>query len=63
MLLQKRRGSTEIGIFKNVFCGAPMRVKGFARRELAIAWRVLAHDLWVLARLPRAEDEKSARAA
>ena len=54
--LQKRRGATEgrIGIFKNVFCGRPMRIKGFLRRETAITWRVLAHNLWVLARLPRA---------
>ena len=64
--LQKRRGSTEgrIAIFKNVFCGQPLRVKGFARREIAITWRVLAHNLWVLARLPQAEkQEQLARAA
>lgn len=64
--LQKRRGSTEgrIAIFKNVFCGRPLRVKGFARREIAIAWRVLTHNLWVLARLPQAEKvEQLARAA
>jgi IS5 family transposase len=59
MLLQNRRSSTEgrIGIFKNVFVGHPMRVKGFARRELAIAWRVLTHNLWVLARLPQVQEE------
>ena len=65
MLLQKRRGSTEgrIGIFKNVFIGSPMRIKGFARREVGLAWRVLAHNLWVIARLPQAEEEFLARAA
>lgn len=65
VILQNRRAVTEgrIGIFKNVFCGSPMRVKGFARRDIAIAWRVLTHNLWVLARLPRADQEKSALAA
>jgi hypothetical protein len=66
VLLQGRRSSTEgrIGIFKNVFIGCPMRIKSFARREVAIAWRVLAHNLWVLARLPKAASEESlARAA
>jgi hypothetical protein len=54
---QKRRASTEgrIGIFKNKFAGCPMRVKGFPRREIALAWRVLAHNLWVLARLPQVD--------
>ena len=53
--LQHRRSATEgrIGIFKNVFCGRPRRVKGFAHRELAITWRVLTHNLWVLARPPK----------
>jgi len=60
VLLQKRRGSTEgrIGIFKNVFVGNPMRYKGFARRDLAITWRVLVHNLWVLARLPQEQAEE-----
>jgi hypothetical protein len=65
VLLQKRRASTEgrIGIFKNAFAGQPMRVKGFARRETAIAWHVLAHNLWVLARLPVKEEQQRDRAA
>lgn len=55
--LQKRRSATEarIGIFKNSFLGKPLRVKRFIRREKAVAWHVLAHNLWVLARLPRAD--------
>ena len=59
---QKRRGQTEgrIGILKNVFLGDPMRSKGFRSRELGVAWAVLAHNLWVLARLPRAESELAA---
>ena len=56
--LQKRRASTEgrIGIIKNKFAGCPMRVRGFGRREVAVGWRVLAHNLWVLARLPLIEN-------
>lgn len=52
--LQKRRSQTEarIGIFTNSFLGRPMRRKGFVNRELNITWSVLAHNLWVIARLP-----------
>ncbi|MEW5959549.1 MAG: hypothetical protein AB1801_17635 [Chloroflexota bacterium] len=51
--LQRRRSQTEarIGILKNGFFGRPMRAKGFANRELAVAWGVLTHNLWMLARL------------
>ena len=53
--IQKRRSQTEgrVGIFKNNFLGRPLRVKGFENRQLAITWAVLAHNLWVIARLPR----------
>lgn len=59
---QKRRASTEarIGIFKNCFLGDVLKVKGFKNRSLAIAWGVLAHNLWVLARLPTKEQLKLA---
>ena len=55
--LQKRRAQTEgrIAIFKNRFLGRPMRSKGFVHRENRVAWAVLAHNLWVIARLPQAE--------
>lgn len=55
---QQRRSQTEarIGIFKNMFLSRPLRVKGFERRELAVAWGVLAHNLWVIARMPIRED-------
>lgn len=58
--IQKRRAQTEarIGIFQNVFLGTPFRAKGFEHRELAVAWCVLAHNLWVLARLPIAEENR-----
>jgi hypothetical protein len=51
--LQRRRAQTEgrIGILKREFLGRPLRAKGFQHRELALAWGVLTHNLWVLARL------------
>ncbi len=30
-----------------------MRAKGFAHRELALAWGVLTHNLWMLARMSK----------
>lgn len=51
--LQRRRAQTEgrIGILKNGFLGRPLRAKGFAHRELSLAWGVLTHNLWMLAKL------------
>lgn len=56
--MQGRRAQTEarIGILQNAFLGDPLRNKGFESRERAVAWAVLAHNLWVLARLPQAEE-------
>jgi len=53
--IQKRRAQTEarIGIVKNAFLGAPLRSKGFEHRELTVTWAVLAHNLWLLAGLPK----------
>ena len=58
---QKRRASTEgrIGIFKNNIMGKIPRHKGFPSRRRAVGWGVLAHNLWVIARLPEF-DEKAA---
>jgi len=55
--LQRRRAQTEarVAIFKNGFLGRPMRSKGFLNRERGIGWAVLAHNLWVIARLPKVE--------
>jgi len=63
--LQGRRSQTEgrIGILQNEFLGRPMRSKGFEHRELNVAWAVLAHNLWVIARLPRAGIRKKKKAA
>jgi len=57
--LQRRRAQTEprIAIFKNGFLGRPMRSKGIVHRQNRTAWAVLAHNLWVIARLPRAEEQ------
>ena len=51
--LQRRRAQTEgrISILKRAFLGRPMRAKGFDHRELALAWGVLTHNLWMLARM------------
>lgn len=59
--LQTRRGQTEgrIGIFKNCFLGRPLRSKGFINREFNITWSVLAHNLWVIARLPQMGDNQN----
>jgi len=53
--LQRRRAQTEgrIAIVKNVFLGGRLRGKGFAHRQLTVTWTVLAHNLWVLARMQR----------
>jgi hypothetical protein len=55
--LQRRRAQTEgrIGILKNGFLGRPLRAKGFAHRELALAWGVLTHNLWMLAKMRKKE--------
>ena len=60
--LQRRRAQTEarIGILKHGFLGQPMRAKGFAHRELALAWGVLTHNLWMLARLRKPKKNKQA---
>jgi len=55
--LQRRRAQTEarIGILKHGFLGRPMRAQGFAHRELALAWGVLTHNLWMFARLRKTQ--------
>ena len=53
--LQRRRAQTKgrIGILKNGFLGRPMRAKGFEHREVALAWGVLTHNLWMLAKMKK----------
>lgn len=56
----KRRAATEgrIGVFKNVFLGGRLLVKGFEHRQLAVGWAVLTHNLWVVARMAEAEKKR-----
>jgi hypothetical protein len=63
--LQKRGAQTEgrIGILKNDFLGRPLRSKGFEHRELATAWAVLVHNLWLLAGRRMAQEEEEKKAA
>jgi hypothetical protein len=53
--LQQRRSQTEarIAIFKNGFLGSPLLSKGHENQSREVAWSVLAHNLWVIARMPR----------
>jgi hypothetical protein len=62
--LQRRRGSTEgrIAILKQR-CARRLRCRGFEHRYLAVAWAVLGHNLWVVARLLMKEKEKLREAA
>jgi IS5 family transposase len=63
--LQRRRAQTEarIGILKRNFLGRPMRAKSFEHRELALAWGVLTHNLWMLARMRKKKKRLSLRQA
>jgi IS5 family transposase len=60
----RRRGGTEarIAIFKQHFAGSPCRGKSFDARERIVGWAVLAHNLWVLARLKLTQDREAAQA-
>lgn len=55
---QRRRAQTEarIGIMKYCFIGPRMPAKGYNKQNLHVAWAVLAHNLWVIARLPNRRD-------
>jgi hypothetical protein len=59
---QTRRAQTEgrIGIIKLNFIGDPIPARSFAGRSLRVAWAVLAHNLWVIARLPERQAQEKA---
>jgi Transposase DDE domain len=61
--LQKRRSQTEarIAIFKNGFLGSPLRSKGQGNQECEVAWNVLTHNLWVIARRARAKAKAASK--
>lgn len=52
---QRRRAQTEarIEIVTHGFLGNPMYKWGYKNKERLCAWGILAHNLWVLARLPQ----------
>ena len=61
--LQRRRGSTEgrVAILKQR-SGRRLRCRGFAHRYLGVAWVVLGHNLWMVARM-LTKQEKLKKAA
>lgn len=61
----KRRAGTEarISILLGNFMGDKPRAKGFEHREMMVGWAVLAHNIWVLARLKRVSVEQELAAA
>jgi IS5 family transposase len=63
--LQRRRSQTEarISIFKNGFLGSPLLSKGHENQSREVAWSVLAHNLWVIARLPQEQARELAKAS
>ncbi len=63
--LQRRRSQTEarISIFKSGFLGSPLLSKGHENQSREVAWSVLAHNLWVIARLPRGQARALAMAS
>ena len=63
--MQRRRGQTEarIGTFKNSYLGRPLRSKGFEHKRNTVAWCVLTHNLWVLARMKIASEQQQRKAA
>ena len=63
--LQQRRSQTEarIAIFKNGFLGSPLLSKGYGNQNREVAWSVLAHNLWVIARIPHGPARALAKAS
>ena len=59
---QRRRSQTEarVSIVTRCFIGDPLRNKGFASQQLRVEWAVLAHNFWVLARLPAVKKRRRA---
>ena len=64
-LRQCRRAQTEarVGIVKNCFTGNPAGSRIFTYRERQCAWAILTHNLWGVARLPKAADRAQRTAA
>ena len=62
---QKRRGGTEarIAIIKHKIGANRCRAKGFNYRNLAVAWGVLSHNLWWIARKVRDQEDQREKMA
>ena len=62
---QIRRAQTEarIAIIMHGFFGNPARKWGHANKARLCSWGILAHNLWVLARLPQQEAQAQIQAA
>ena len=60
VVAQRRRAQSEgrIGILKNAFLDGVPRAKGFKNRSLQVSCAVLAHNLWVVARLKWVQEQK-----
>jgi hypothetical protein len=58
---QKRRAQTEgrIGILKNVFIGKRLAGNGFEHQHIEVAWSILTHNFWVLARMAKVKAKAS----
>jgi hypothetical protein len=52
--MTRRRAQTEarIGILKNNFLGRKLTTKGYENQSKQVAWAVLSHNVWLLARQP-----------
>lgn len=59
---QTRRSQTEarVSIMKRCFIGDPIMNKGFASRSVHVAWAVLTHNMWVIARLDTLKPRRKA---
>ena len=55
-----RRSQTEgrIGIIKSSFLGGKLKSKGYQNQSKQVAWAILAHNFWVLARMPMQMEQK-----
>lgn len=56
--MQQRRSQTEarVAIFKNGFLGGRLLSQGHTHQKGQVAWAVLTHNLWLVARLEREEE-------
>jgi len=63
-LQQRSSIEARIGILKNVFLNGTPKAKGYKNRAMQVTWAVLTHNLWVIARRARwNEDELAPLAA